>query len=609
MATTKYAPNQQLPASVSGPIQQSIANIQAGINSMKGGSSSSSGSSGSYNPANPGGNPLDAPGAVPVAQPGRNLDGSPIGSTPVPAAKAPATKAEGVAGPLGPDDQVPDELANQVAQAQVSVNQLAQSKGLKLQPNGTGGYTTTPDLASQYQQAHKLATQSGETASQSSGTGSAVAGSVMQGLGKQNESPSIWGNIFQEESNVETPFVDYDEYFSPKVQKESLVQQYEQMSSKLGLSKLNTDLINEKSIIDGTEDSIAAEIMAAGGMATERQVQAMGVAANKQRIANYNKLLDTRTAVTTQLSTMMQLSVQDRQFAQAEMDRKMNYAFKVAEFRDKAKATATTQMKYLIDNGFGGTLLTNPTETRLAEKVLGVPSGGLSMIVAQKNQDKQLELEKASLQNDVLRSNLSTDALQRQKLQSDISTANRAIPGTPEYENVQGAMSGNLINSATGKPDPRGQIANIINATGAKTDDKLKLTGAVISATQALAERSKNGKFSGINTWSSTNNFFRSPEGVANSLDLSALEGTVEAWMTGASVSEDQAKRIKKDMLPKQGDLNSTIRKKINALTNYMVNYAAGSLSTQGVNWTPQPVDFFAPVVATDPSGGEWIAQ
>lgn len=513
--------------------------------------------------------------------------------------------------PLDPNAQAPQSLVDQTSQLQNQVNQVASSKGLKLQQNSQGGYSAVPDEAALRQQQHQALLQSGQQpATTQGGAAPMVRGAVNA---PQTEPTGVVGSILNTSvfgsDGLKSILDEFYEAIQPQTQKVSLLDQYNQFSKSVGIDQLNADIINAKAIIDGNEDTIRAEITAAGGTATDRQIQAMTNSSNKQNILNYNRLVDTRTAMMDKLSTMMQLSVQDRQFAEAEIDRKLNFSFKVAEFKERATTNARTQMKYLIDNGFGGSLLTNPYDTKIAEKLLGVPPGGLSMMVAQKNQEKQKELEKSNLQMDVLRSNLSTDSLQRDKLRAEISTANKTIPGTPEYEAVQSAMNGSLINPTTGRPDPRGQVANIINATGAKTDDKLKLTGAVISATQALAEKAKDGKFAGINIWSSSSDFFRSPEGVSNALDLATLEGTVEAWMTGASVAEDQADRIKNKMLPKQGDTNGTIRKKVNALANYMINYTAGSLATQGVNWTPQTIDFFAPVTTTDPTGDEWVAQ
>lgn len=155
----------------------------------------------------------------------------------------------------------------------------------------------------------------------------------------------------------------------------------------------------------------------------------------------------------------------------------------------------------------------------------------------------------------------------------------------------------NLINPVTGKIDPANNLASVVSAAGVKSDDKLKLTGAVLTALQSLATNSADGKFPGIKMGSPGDTFsiLRGPESTTNTTYLTALEGTIESWMTGAAVSDDQAKRIK-GMLPKIGNTNAQVRNRLNALTNYMLDYAKGNLNTQGVNYNPPKIDYFAPV-------------
>ena len=138
MAT--YKSNEQLPSSVSKPIQDSIAKIQAGISSLSGGGSSGSsgGSSGGYavTKANAGSvNPADLPGA-----------GSPrISATPstptTSLAKSQAVPTE----QLDPSAPAPQSMIDQAANLQGQVNSLATQKGLKLQKTATGAYTAVAD--------------------------------------------------------------------------------------------------------------------------------------------------------------------------------------------------------------------------------------------------------------------------------------------------------------------------------------------------------------------------------------------------------------------------------------------------------------------------------
>lgn len=201
------------------------------------------------------------------------------------------------------------------------------------------------------------------------------------------------------------------------------------------------------------------------------------------------------------------------------------------------------------------------------------------------------------------------DPLDRQLKQAQINSANRAnqpdagggkivnVNGKDYWQSANGTLTTpnvpTTINPATGTLDPKAQLANIIQSNGLKTDDKLKLTGSVVSVVQSFAQNNVSGKFEGLGFGQILPTRFAGQKGQQNRTDLSALTGTVESWMTGASVSEDQQKRIQRDMIPKTGDSDTVIKNKTNALINYMMTYASGSLATQGVDWTPQRIDLY----------------
>lgn len=331
--------------------------------------------------------------------------------------------------------------------------------GLKLQPSPTGT-TTVPDLASQYKQVQQNLDQSGQ-APQNAGGGSAMVNRAM-GTFAPKESPTILGGMQEVDSNFDSIFTQYDDYFSPQKQRTSLLDEYKKMSESLGISGLNAEIVNTKRILEGTEDDIRNEITSTGGLATDSQVMAMANARNKTLLKNYQTLIDTRDNATTQLTTMMNLSVQDRQFAEAEFDRKMNFGFKVAEFKQKATDNARSGLQWAITNGAGAEILNNPYETRLAEKTLGIPPGGLAGMV----QKQALATEKAQLENTKLLAeidNLSGVGGINEKTMGKIQaspeykTINGVLPamkavkdylsavqGTGSFEILSGTKSGNL---------------------------------------------------------------------------------------------------------------------------------------------------------------------
>ena len=115
-----------------------------------------------------------------------------------------------------------------------------------------------------------------------------------------------------------------------------------------------------------------------------------------------------------QLNTMMNLTMEDRRAAEAEFDRKMNFAFKVADFQQRAQDNARSQLNSIVTNlGYGGLLAAtngNAYEQSLIEKSLGLGVGGLTKLAGYKKpltDMEKLEFENQKLQNQKLRQELS----------------------------------------------------------------------------------------------------------------------------------------------------------------------------------------------------------
>jgi predicted secreted protein len=199
-------------------------------------------------------------------------------------------------------------------------------------------------------------------------------------------------NVMTEVIDTEPGFVKtileaLDEYNSPENKRKSYVEEYKSMFGDLGISGINEKLLNLDNIIEGTEDDIRAEVTAVGGFATDSQVLALAQARNKQNIKDYNNLLETKKYAMQQLDTMMQLTMEDRKAAEADFDRKINFAFKVEEFTQKATENAKSGLRWVIENGGGSEILNNPYETSLAEKTLGVGTGGLAKLISAQTKD------------------------------------------------------------------------------------------------------------------------------------------------------------------------------------------------------------------------------
>jgi len=284
------------------------------------------------------------------------------------------------------------------------------------------GATTTDALGNVSTQGQKF--KQGLATTMGSGlevptTAGGAAGTIANTVGKEQQQISPLGGIMEVDSNFDSIFTNLDAYMEPLQQKKSLLQEYKSMSKSLGIDDINEELIDAKKIIEGTEDDIRAEVTAAGGFATDSQVLAMSNARNKSLIKNYNVLLESRDNAMQQLDTMMDLTMEDRRSAEAEFDRKMNFAFKIADFQQRAKDNSMNQLNKLVDNvGYKGLFEAtkgSAYEQSIVEKTLGLGAGGLSKLASLPPSEKE------QLDIDLKKSALLTDKAQRAKIYSDIA--------------------------------------------------------------------------------------------------------------------------------------------------------------------------------------------
>lgn len=133
---------------------------------------------------------------------------------------------------------------------------------------------------------------------------------------------------------------DYTDSQSSTAQTESLTQTYADLSKELGVDQLNTELMNAKNIIDGSEQDIRDEITKAGGFATNSQVMALTDARNKTLIQNYNNLLTTRDNAEQNLTTMLNLTEKDRDYAQQKINNQLDFDKENISYADKAVSNA-----------------------------------------------------------------------------------------------------------------------------------------------------------------------------------------------------------------------------------------------------------------------------
>ena len=289
------------------------------------------------------------------------------------------------------------------------------------------GATTTDALGNTFTQGQKYKEALGKlkatgAAPQDAGQGKMLAQGAVQ---TPTQPVSPLGGIMEVDSNFDSIFTELDKYMEPLQQKKTLLQEYQSMSRALGIQDINEELIDAKRIMEGTEDDIRAEVTAAGGFATDSQVLALANSRNKSLIKNYNVLLESRDNAMQQLNTMMNLTMEDRKAAEAEFDRKMGFVFKVAEFKERAKANAVSQFQWLAGQPGGleaiQSMSSDPYYDGLINKVLG-GVGGLDAMVARQQEARQMALKEQQLGIDIKKAQLYGVSLDNQKKLKDLSS-------------------------------------------------------------------------------------------------------------------------------------------------------------------------------------------
>lgn len=98
---------------------------------------------------------------------------------------------------------------------------------------------------------------------------------------------------------------------SPQNTQQSFTQEYAQLSAQAGIPQLQSQLLNYQTMMNGTTDDVRSEVTAAGGFATESQVNAIAATRN-------NVLMKQATQLEGQLSNQQQYVSNVMQYSQAD---------------------------------------------------------------------------------------------------------------------------------------------------------------------------------------------------------------------------------------------------------------------------------------------------
>lgn len=205
---------------------------------------------------------------------------------------------------------------------------------------------STPEqqMADKYNQIHQQLQENGTQAPASPGAGSAAVSGATPPPPPPGPNTGAITTALTGNSGIDSWMQNFQQAFSSQQQQTTLAQDYQTMTQQLGIPALNTQLMDMKNVMDGTEDDIRNEVTKAGGFATESQVQALTAARNKTLIKNYNNLLDQKNLLQDQVSTMIGLEEKDRTAAHQQLMDQFQIGTKLMDMQQSMQKNAQDSM-------------------------------------------------------------------------------------------------------------------------------------------------------------------------------------------------------------------------------------------------------------------------
>jgi hypothetical protein len=153
-----------------------------------------------------------------------------------------------------------------------------------------------------------------------------------------------------------------------------------------------------------------------------------------------------------------------------------------------------------------------------------------------------------------------------------------------------------IVNSVVNEKDPTKLISNFFR-TNPNLKDLTKIlsdAAAVVSAIGDLSKKTTSGEIKGYGFLAGgfLPEALSSQEAISTRASISAIDGKVQSWLSGASLSKGQEALIKK-LIPERNDTDATVKTKLNQLTNYMLADIKGRATTQGAQFEYIPADLW----------------
>lgn len=356
---------------------------------------------------------------------------------------------------------------------------------------------------------------------------------------------------------------------------QTFMQQYQDLTSQMGIPALQSDLIDINNVMDGTEDDIRTEIQKAGGFATESQVQALTGARNKTLLKQANVLSQQLQAKEDYVNQVMQFSQADRAEVDKQIDQKLGLTQQLANMQEKITNAAKDNFNQIIQTqGYGGlyaALQGNPAEVSQVEDMLGLGKGGLKNLagyVKPLTAQETLQNQNLKLQNAKLSKDINTPAAGK-SLQFISGTANQPAgtfnPVTGEFTPIKGENVTSPLQLATAQSNI--DLINNLLTT--------KEAGAV-----GPTEGARRTPFNEMTT-STRSNFIAGVQQLQNQLTLDNLQNAKKNGATFGALSEGELGLLASSA----SKLNSwAVKDKAGNVTGYNTDQASFKAELDNIN-------------------------
>lgn len=494
----------------------------------------------------------------------------------------PLTKVE----PLGPQDQpqAPTAPAPQQPQPQQPPQQQQYFDNLANKvTQGSMAFASQfkppqQTLGQKYNQAFTQATTSGQTAP---ATGGEARTATQQFVPPTPEAPPVnpVDQMLSQDTGYQQLLKDHQDYLSVQKQRESLTETYSRLTKEAGIPELDTQLMNMRNVIDGTEDDIRNEVTKAGGFATESQVQALTNSRNKQLISNYNNLLEYRSQQQEYVKTMTGLASQDREAADQAYRSQLDFDRQVMDYRNRFVDNAKNTYNNIVNKvGYKGLLEAtggDPYYVGMIESTLGMTKGSLQNLAnLPPSEEEQLDLQMKRLQIAKLKGEMSG------------GSGGGGFGGGTQFtqQNMPIAAAGGNIMK---------QVSDVLRISGFKPNQQATDAINVLSSLQQLADKNPQGKFKGLAPGIRIPSIWAGKSARDNRSAVNAINLKVQQWASGASLTSEQTKQVRK-ITPDKNDTDAQVRDKINQLSHFMLGQIQGQLAGQGIYYEPPQVDYWS---------------